>query len=310
MDLFTERLDRLLQVLGAAPFRVEHLLYLSAITAAMLGIDLLASGWQRSALARLWGPDPSARNDLWAWGIEAFGLFNLIGLVLSLGLCYYLAGVVQRHVHLDLTLPHPHLQFVLVYLAADLKNYFRHYVFHRSSTLWELHAFHHSATSFTLLTRQRGHFMETEISRFFDILPFALLGAPAQSYFALVALNEAHQLLLHSGSTSTWGCVGKYILVSPAAHTLHHSIEERHHDRNYGSTFIFWDRLFGTYHAPEPVAAIGIRNNPFNRKGYVHDILLAQRRFLAHLIGRKRANPPGPPVYRDGAVAGTDQPPV
>ena len=32
-----------------------------------------------------------------------------------------------------------------------------------------------------------------------------------------------------------------YILISPAQHQIHHSIEEKHWDRNMGLIFAFWD---------------------------------------------------------------------
>ena len=35
-------------------------------------------------------------------------------------------------------------------------------------------------------------------------------------------------------------------------HRIHHSLEERHFDRNFGAFTTLWDRLFGTHYAPEP----------------------------------------------------------
>jgi sterol desaturase/sphingolipid hydroxylase (fatty acid hydroxylase superfamily) len=36
------------------------------------------------------------------------------------------------------------------------------------------------------------------------------------------------------------------VLVSPRFHRLHHSAEPDHRERNFGMTYSFWDRLFGT----------------------------------------------------------------
>jgi sterol desaturase/sphingolipid hydroxylase (fatty acid hydroxylase superfamily) len=81
-----------------------------------------------------------------------------------------------------------------------------------------------------------------------------------------------HQLLIHSNITSSWGILGKYLLVSPAAHRLHHSINPVHFNKNYGNTFIFWDRLFGSYHKTEVVLELGIPNNNYNKKSLVTDL--------------------------------------
>jgi sterol desaturase/sphingolipid hydroxylase (fatty acid hydroxylase superfamily) len=39
----------------------------------------------------------------------------------------------------------------------------------------------------------------------------------------------------------------RLVLVTPDMHRVHHSIERREYDRNFGFNFPFWDRLFGSY---------------------------------------------------------------
>ena len=109
-----------------------------------------------------------------------------------------------------------------------------------------------------MLTRYRGHFLETAMKRVFDVIPFAIFGS-IESYLAVTVLVEMHQLALHSAFTSNWGWIGRYVLVSPAAHRIHHSAASKHFDRNMGNTFIVWDRLFGTYHPPEHEVDLGGR---------------------------------------------------
>ncbi len=38
----------------------------------------------------------------------------------------------------------------------------------------------------------------------------------------------------------------KYILVTPQSHRIHHSLERKHWDKNYGFIFTIWDNVFGT----------------------------------------------------------------
>jgi sterol desaturase/sphingolipid hydroxylase (fatty acid hydroxylase superfamily) len=44
----------------------------------------------------------------------------------------------------------------------------------------------------------------------------------------------------------------RLLLVTPDMHRVHHSIDRREADSNYGFNVPWWDRLFGTYR-PEPL---------------------------------------------------------
>ena len=250
METVTLKLKHLIKTFGLDHLNTSHLLFLVCVTLSVFLIELYFTGWNNSSLKKIFVFNKSTRTDFIFWLIEIFSFYNIIGFVLSFGICYYLVGQIQKRFAFDLILhiKNPLLQFGLLFLISDFKSYVRHYFFHRSRSLWQLHSVHHSATDLNILTRQRGHFLETEISRFFDVIPFVIFGAPIQTYFFIKILTEAHQMIVHSSLTSHWGFIGKYILVSPSAHRIHHSIDKKHFDKNYGSTFIFWDRIFGTYH--------------------------------------------------------------
>jgi sterol desaturase/sphingolipid hydroxylase (fatty acid hydroxylase superfamily) len=42
------------------------------------------------------------------------------------------------------------------------------------------------------------------------------------------------------------------IFLCPHYHQLHHSIDPKHYNRNYGLLFSVWDAMFGTLTVPEP----------------------------------------------------------
>ncbi|MDP2356719.1 MAG: sterol desaturase family protein [Beijerinckiaceae bacterium] len=46
--------------------------------------------------------------------------------------------------------------------------------------------------------------------------------------------------------TGVWG----RILLSPAHHQVHHSVDPKHHNRNMGACLAIWDWLFGTLYVP------------------------------------------------------------
>lgn len=270
-------------------FDIRHFYFIFSLTITLLLFEIFYVGWKESSFKKIVTFDKSTRTDLVAWFIETINVFSVISLVLSFGLCYYLVGIFQKSLDIRLEISNPQLQLAVILIVGDFKGWISHYTFHYSPSLWILHSFHHSATNFNILTRQRGHFLEAEIKRFFDVIPFVLFGAPIATYLMVKVLIEAHQMLLHSSSNSGWGIVGKYILVSPACHRIHHSIDPKHYNKNFGITFIFWDKIFNTYHDKEDNIQLGIPDNPYNR-GYFRDVFYCQYLFLKTMFSgwRKR----------------------
>jgi sterol desaturase/sphingolipid hydroxylase (fatty acid hydroxylase superfamily) len=264
-------------------FNINHFYFITSISFLAIIIDLIYSGWGKSSLKRLLKFEKSTQVDLISWIIENLNIYNTFSLIFSFGMCYYLVGLVQNYFNFNLEIKNAELQFIVIFIISDFKGWISHYCFHISKNLWQLHSFHHSATNFNILTRQRGHFLESEIKRFFDVIPFIIFGAPISTYLFIKIFTELHQMLVHSSSNSNWGLIGKYILVSPAAHRVHHSIDPKHFNKNFGVTFIFWDRLFKTYHKKEKNIILGIPENPFN-KGYVKDVLHCQWLFIRSIF--------------------------
>ena len=56
--------------------------------------------------------------------------------------------------------------------------------------------------------------------------------------------------LRHTHLWILWPKPLRYVISSPALHQIHHSTAEKHFDKNFARTFIFWDWLFGTLYLP------------------------------------------------------------
>jgi sterol desaturase/sphingolipid hydroxylase (fatty acid hydroxylase superfamily) len=56
------------------------------------------------------------------------------------------------------------------------------------------------------------------------------------------------------------------IFCHPSHHRVHHSSNDKYLDKNFGSTFIIWDRMFGTFQSEEekPVYGITTLINSYN----------------------------------------------
>ena len=58
------------------------------------------------------------------------------------------------------------------------------------------------------------------------------------------------------------------VLISPAQHQLHHSLDERHYDKNFGAALAIWDWIFGSLHHSEDIdnLVLGVEDDDFNPK--------------------------------------------
>ncbi|MBX9897014.1 MAG: sterol desaturase family protein [Qipengyuania sp.] len=142
------------------------------------------------------------------------------------------------------------LLLVLAILLIELAAYWRHRIEHRPG-LWRFHATHHADEELHWLSVLRKHPVSKFLELLIDSLPVLLLGFPAWSIVAAQLLRSWWGYFIHSDVPWTLGPLGE-ILVSPAAHRLHHIRDETLMGSNYGNMLTLWDRLFGTWLDPAP----------------------------------------------------------
>jgi iron(III) transport system substrate-binding protein len=148
----------------------------------------------------------------------------------------------------------------VLFLMDDGSKYLVHRALHRWPALWAFHRVHHTAETLTPFTVYRTHPMEAVIFSLRSIVVQAaavggflyffgsraelltLLGANA----FLFLFNAAGANLRHSHVWITYGVILEHLLISPAQHQLHHSMDDKHHDRNYGAVLALWDWLGGS----------------------------------------------------------------
>lgn len=146
------------------------------------------------------------------------------------------------------------LPSAVVVLAAivliDFAAYWRHR-FEHARTLWRIHATHHADEAMTWLSVRRKHPLGEALSLLIDNLPVILLGLPLWAVAAAMLLRSWWAYFIHADVPWTLGVFGK-VLISPAAHRLHHIRDEELMGYNFGNTVTLWDRVFGTYMDPAP----------------------------------------------------------
>lgn len=136
---------------------------------------------------------------------------------------------------------------IIAAVIHDFFFYWCHRIQHR--WLWRWHAVHHSIEELNAVNSYH-HPSEAIISVLLLQLPMSLLVGfdhPASAIVTLVF--SLHLVWIHSPTRITLGPL-RAVLVDNRFHRIHHSLEPRHFDTNFGAFTTIWDRLFRTCHMP------------------------------------------------------------
>ncbi|WP_428489961.1 sterol desaturase family protein [Rhodopila sp.] len=217
---------------------------------------------------------PSARADLLFWlSRRIFMPLLVIPLVISTVAAghfayWVLSGVIGVPSH-PATPAGPLMLLcftISMLLAYDLSYYLYHRMQHRVPILWELHKVHHSAQVMVGVTKDRVHPIDEIMNRWWDgLIPGLCYGAwlffaldPVEltvfgiNVYALRNIILMMDFVRHTHLKLSYGRYLSAVLLSPHYHQLHHSLAEKHWDKNFGLGLSVWDRLFGTLVVPEP----------------------------------------------------------
>jgi sterol desaturase/sphingolipid hydroxylase (fatty acid hydroxylase superfamily) len=153
----------------------------------------------------------------------------------------------------------------LAVLGIDAVDWLAHLANHRITSLWRLHAVHHSQEELSILTTYRAHPL-VHVSFLLSAVPVLAVAANTATPATVLTAYACLGALPHANVRWTYGRVGR-ILVSPAYHRIHHSATGRL-DINLGTVFAVWDVLSRRAVFPARAAAdrmaieTGLRGRP------------------------------------------------
>ena len=157
-------------------------------------------------------------------------------------------------------------RITLAILAVDFFIYWIHRGQHRFDTLWRTHAWHHSIEELYWFSGFRTSFFHSFLyaipSSSVSILLFNLTPLEAGIGYSIGLVVQFWE---HTNLRVDIGPL-KWIIITPDYHRVHHTTDFNR--TNFGTTFSFWDRMFGTYKDPETVpqdALLGTRE-PLDEK--------------------------------------------
>jgi len=146
----------------------------------------------------------------------------------------------------------PLLAFLAYVVVLDFAEYWRHRLQHQLGWWWALHSLHHAQRRMTFWTDDRNHLFDDIIAGLWFALVATLIGVPPGQFPLLVLVMRVAESLSHANVRLEFGRIGRYLLVSPQYHRVHHALDhaEGRYARVYGCNFAvllpLWDVLFGT----------------------------------------------------------------
>jgi sterol desaturase/sphingolipid hydroxylase (fatty acid hydroxylase superfamily)/uncharacterized membrane protein len=130
-------------------------------------------------------------------------------------------------------------------IGYDFCYYWLHRAGHRVAMLWAAHVVHHQSEDYNLSTALR----QTSSGFLFGwifYLPLAVLGVPPLVFGIVALIDLLYQYWVHTQQVGKLGWFDRWFC-APSNHRVHHAVNDRYLDKNYGGIFIVWDRLFGSY---------------------------------------------------------------
>jgi sterol desaturase/sphingolipid hydroxylase (fatty acid hydroxylase superfamily) len=135
-------------------------------------------------------------------------------------------------------------------LLYDLCYYWYHRIGHERTLFWAAHVVHHQSEDYNLSTALRQTSSGALLGWLF-YLPMAVAGVPPEVFAAVALVDLLYQYWIHTQHVGRLGWFDR-VFASPSNHRVHHAVNDRYLDRNYGGILILWDRLFGTFADEDP----------------------------------------------------------
>jgi sterol desaturase/sphingolipid hydroxylase (fatty acid hydroxylase superfamily) len=145
----------------------------------------------------------------------------------------------------------PPMALIIGVLALDFIIYLQHRMFHFVPVFWRVHMVHHTDEDIDVTTAVRFHPLEIILSLLTKFAAVAVIGAPPLSVLIFEIILNGASMFNHGNIRIPLSVdrIVRMVLVTPDMHRVHHSVIMRETNSNYGFSFPWWDRLFGTYKA-------------------------------------------------------------
>ncbi|QBM30135.1 lysoplasmalogenase family protein [Hydrogenophaga pseudoflava] len=140
--------------------------------------------------------------------------------------------------------------WLLALVFYDFLYYWNHRLGHEVGLLWAAHVVHHQSQHYNLSTALRQPASYALLGWVF-YLPMALAGVPPLVFAVVGLVDLLYQFWIHTEQVGSLGRFDRWF-ASPSNHRVHHAVNDRYLDKNYGGILMLWDHLFGSFEPEDP----------------------------------------------------------
>ena len=192
------------------------------------------------------------------WAAVGIGIGNLISSALvkaiMFGIILFFYNMVPWYI------PHTWWSYLVCFVVLDFCRYWAHRIAHEQRFWWATHVTHHSSEQYNFTVSFRLSWLQ-HIKIFFFI-PIPLMGIDPFVFFICNQIAVLYQFWIHTEMINKLPRPIEYFFTTPSHHRVHHGRNDIYMDKNYGSTFIIWDRIFGTFQEELETPDYGITKPP------------------------------------------------
>ena len=168
-------------------------------------------------------------------------------------------------------------QVLLAFFVADFAFMMMHYLSHRVTPLWRLHAVHHGVGRLYGFNGVIRHPLHQTIDMVVGNAPLVIMGMPQDVALVLGFLISVTLIVQHSNVDTRLGIFDGHLSIG-RIHHLHHVNWGTEGDCNYGLLLTLWDKLIGTFEAkpPRPISAkdMGVDELPNFPRSFIEQMIL------------------------------------
>ncbi len=249
--------------------------------------------------------DGTKRVDVIYTMLHRLGFVPLMIFLLLMPIVDTLDGVMRMHDiipwKLEDLLPvlhdSPWLSFFCYLVILDLVAYWLHRAQHQINPWWALHSLHHSQRQMTFWSDDRNHLLDDFVIDGAFALVALLIGVAPGQFVTLVVATRVVESLSHANLKVSFGRIGKYLLVSPRFHRVHHGIGVGHEGSargvNFAILFPVWDVIFRSANFENSYPATGIRDQLAGKDygiGFWDQQWLGVQRLVQSLTGIRQSS--------------------
>lgn len=194
------------------------------------------------------------------------GLGNVaIGVLLKAGM-FYLFVLIYNAIPWRMALNW--WTFIPCYIIFDFFSYWTHNISHRLRFFWATHVVHHSGNHYNLTVSFRLSWVQ--YIKIIFIVPVALMGFHPVVIFITNQIAILFQFWVHTEYIRKMHPAIEYFFATPSNHRVHHGSQPKYINKNYGATFIIWDRIFKTYQPEEEQVVYGLTHDISRKDNPIH----------------------------------------